>query len=57
MQTDKELQLRKQLIDYIVVNTPWHTQTELEQYSTTALTIFKAEIDAKLADKKKNDGQ
>lgn len=49
----KEKQLRQDLINYLRKNAPWLAQTDLEQFSVTALAIFKDIIESKLADRKK----
>lgn len=57
MENDKEQQLRQQLIDYISTNAPWHSREDLENYSVTALRIFKEEIDTLItgkSDKREN---
>lgn len=54
METDEnEKQLRQDLINYLRKNAAWLAQTDMEQFSTTALTIFKEIIETKLADRKK----
>lgn len=50
---EKEKQLRQDLINYIRNNAPWLAQTDLEQFSVTALAIFKDIIESKLVDRKK----
>lgn len=50
---EKEKQLRQDLINYLRKNAPWLAQTDLEQFSVTALAIFKDIIESKLADQKK----